>query len=47
VAYAAGQPYIHSPFILALEYIPVYLWVCYVGWREVRRNPGPTRSDSA
>jgi hypothetical protein len=47
VAYAAGQPYIHSPFILALEYAPVYLWLCYAGWRQTRRNPGPTRSDSA
>ena len=45
VAYAAGQPYIHSPFILALEYTPVYLWLCYAGWREARRNPGPTRRD--
>jgi len=27
VAYAAGQPYRDSPFILALEYAPVYLWL--------------------
>ena len=27
VAYAAGQPYRDSPFILALEYVPVYLWL--------------------
>jgi len=47
VAYAAGQPYIHSPFILALEYAPVYVWLCFEGWREVRRDPSPSRSDSA
>jgi alpha-1,6-mannosyltransferase len=41
VAYAAGQPYVHSPFILALEYTPVFLWLCYLGWREVRRDPNP------
>ena len=46
VAYAAGQPYTHSPFILALEYAPVYLWLCFQGWREIRRDPGPGRSDS-
>jgi hypothetical protein len=46
VAYAAGQPYIHSPFILALEYAPVYLWLCYQGWRELRRDPRPSRSDA-
>jgi hypothetical protein len=45
VAYSAGQPYIHSPFILALEYVPVYLWLCYQGWRELR-DPGPGRSHS-
>jgi alpha-1,6-mannosyltransferase len=47
VAYAAGQPYIHSPFILALEYTPVYLWLCYLGWREVRRDHARNRSNSA
>jgi len=46
VAYAAGQPYIHSPFILVLEYAPVYVWLGYEGWRDVRRGPGPIRSDS-
>jgi hypothetical protein len=46
VAYAAGQPYVHSPFILTLEYVPVYLWLCYKGWREVRHDPVPSRSDS-
>jgi len=45
VAYAAGQPYIHSPFILVLEYTPVYLWLCYQGWREVCRDAA-SRSDS-
>ena len=38
VAYAAGRPYIHSPFILALEYVPVYAWLCHQGWREVCRD---------
>ena len=27
VAYAAGQPYRDSPFVLALEYVPVYMWL--------------------
>ncbi len=27
VAYAAGQPYVHSPLMTALEYVPVYLWL--------------------
>jgi hypothetical protein len=38
VAYAAGQPYTHSPFILVLEYAPVYLWLAYVAWREFRQE---------
>jgi hypothetical protein len=33
IAYAAGQPYRDSPFILALEYAPVYLWLGYEAWR--------------
>ncbi len=33
VAYAAGQPYVHSPFILALEYAPVYVLLAYEGWK--------------
>ncbi len=41
VAYAANQPYIHSPFILALEYVPVYLWLAYAGFREMDRESGP------
>ncbi len=36
VAYSAGQPYIHSPFILALEYAPVLFWLAYEGWRATR-----------
>ena len=27
VAYASGQPYRDSPFVLALEYVPVYMWL--------------------
>ncbi len=32
--YAAGQPYKHSPFILALEYVPIYVWLAYEGWKS-------------
>ena len=32
VAYAAGQPYLHSPFMLGLEYAPVYGWLAYEAW---------------
>ena len=38
VAYAAGQPYVDSPFILALEYAPVYLWIGYEAWRAASRE---------
>lgn len=41
VAYAAGQPYVDSPFILALEYAPVYLWLAYEAWRAARGRPAP------
>lgn len=40
VAYAAGQPYRDSPFILALEYVPVYAWLAVEGLRGVRRSKG-------
>jgi len=46
VAYSAGQPYIHSPFILALEYAPVYVWLAYAGWRGVSRESGPRAADT-
>ncbi|MBI1941386.1 MAG: hypothetical protein HYS33_07770, partial [Acidobacteria bacterium] len=36
VAYAAGQPYVDSPFILALEYAPVYVWLAYEARRAAR-----------
>ena len=39
VAYAAGQPYRDSPFILALEYVPVYLWLA-IGLVQRARAPG-------
>ncbi len=35
VAYAEGQPYRDSPFILMLEYAPVYLWLGYEVWRAL------------
>ena len=38
VAYAAGQLYKDSPFILALEYLPVYLWLAYEGWRALKHS---------
>jgi hypothetical protein len=38
VAYAAGLPYRDSPFILALEYVPVCLWLAYEGWRAIPRG---------
>jgi alpha-1,6-mannosyltransferase len=33
VGYAAGQPYRDSPFILALEYAPVFAWLACEAWR--------------
>jgi hypothetical protein len=36
VAYAAGQPYRDSPFILLLEYAPVLAWLVYQGCRASR-----------
>jgi alpha-1,6-mannosyltransferase len=36
VAYAAGQPYKDSPFILALEYAPVYVWLAFEGWQSLK-----------
>ena len=36
VAYAAGQPYVDSPFILGLEYTPVYFWLAREAWRLAR-----------
>ncbi|MBZ5563483.1 MAG: hypothetical protein LAP13_13815 [Acidobacteriia bacterium] len=35
VAYAAGQPYRDSPFIVALEYAPVYVWLAWEGLRAL------------
>jgi alpha-1,6-mannosyltransferase len=43
VAYAAGQPYRDSPFILALEYVPVYLWLAFEGWRALNRRASCSR----
>lgn len=39
VVYAAGQPYRDSPFTLVLEYVPVYLWLAYAGWRGLSADP--------
>jgi hypothetical protein len=38
VAYTAGQPYRDSPFILALEYAPVFGWLAFQGWQEIRNS---------
>jgi alpha-1,6-mannosyltransferase len=38
IAYSVGQPYIHSPLMTALEYVPVYLWLA---WLVVRKGKGP------
>lgn len=35
VAYAAGQPYRDSPFMLTLEYLPVFALLAYGGWRSM------------
>lgn len=40
VAYAAGQPYVHSPLMTALEYVPVYLWLILEFWRGHSRPEG-------
>jgi len=37
IPYAAGQPFRDSPVILALEYVPVYLWLGYEGLRTLQR----------
>jgi len=37
VAYAEGQPYRDSPLILALEYLPVYLWLACEAWLAIRK----------
>ena len=48
VAYAAGQPYRDSPWVLALEYLPVCLWlgveVVREGWRSISRAQPPDLS---
>ena len=36
VAYAAGQPYHDAPWLLALEYLPVYAWLAWEGWGSLR-----------
>jgi alpha-1,6-mannosyltransferase len=38
VAYSAGQPYIHSPLMATLEYLPVYAWLLHEGWRSLNRK---------
>jgi alpha-1,6-mannosyltransferase len=53
VAYAAGQLYVHSPFMLALEYGPVIAWLGWLGIRSSRsqaqasENSGPASSEPA
>lgn len=44
IAYAAGLPYRDSPFILVLEYLPVYGWLAFSGWMEIRNPKFENRS---
>jgi hypothetical protein len=37
VEYAAGQPYLDSPLILALEYAPVFAWLVWQSTAALRR----------
>jgi alpha-1,6-mannosyltransferase len=37
VAYSAGQAYIHTPLMTALEYVPVYLWLVWSAIHKVRK----------
>jgi alpha-1,6-mannosyltransferase len=41
VAYSVGQPYLHSPLMTALEYLPVYAWLAWEVWRG---QSSPNRS---
>jgi hypothetical protein len=36
IAYAAGLPYRDSPLFLALEYLPVYVWLAWEGRRTMK-----------
>lgn len=38
IAYSAGQPYRDSPLILALEYLPVYVWIALDAGRAARQS---------
>jgi len=44
VAYAAGQPFRDSSFILALEYVPVFIWLLWETWFG---NRGPSTVTTA
>jgi alpha-1,6-mannosyltransferase len=44
VAYSAGQPYVHTPLMTALEYAPVYLWL---GWLGVKRFLAPKTASAS
>ncbi len=46
VAYAAGQPYRDSTFILLLEYAPVLAWLLYEGCRGLRPYGDPSDAGS-
>jgi hypothetical protein len=47
VAYAAGQPYRDSNFILLLEYAPVLTWLLYEGCRASRPVVGQSEVEAA
>ena len=42
-AYAAGQPWTESPFMLALEYLPVFVWLVIQAWRSFPGESGPAQ----
>jgi alpha-1,6-mannosyltransferase len=37
IAYSAGQPYVHSPLMTALEYAPAYLWLALLAVQNTRK----------
>jgi hypothetical protein len=44
-AYAAGQPYRDSPFILWFEYAPALAWLGFAAWQRVKRDSQTAGSD--
>ena len=44
VAYAAGQPWKESAFMVALEYVPVFAWLAFQAWRSFARQSTAAQS---